>query len=111
MGSCLVEVNHIRLEVTLKLLLLQNQQMIQAFLSDAPQETLTDGIGSWRVNRRFEQLDTARFRHSSKARPKFAVVIPDQILWRLSIWGGFSQLLRHPGIRRRSGYAHVDHLP
>ena len=110
MGSCLVEVNHIRLEVTLKLLLLQNQQMIQAFLSDAPQETLTDGIGSWRVNRRFEQLDTARFRHSSKARPKFAVVITDQILRCWPIRSRLSQLLRDPRIGRRAGHAHVDDL-
>ena len=93
MRPCLVKVPHIRLEDTLKLLLLQDQQMIEAFLSDAPQETLTKGIGSWSMIGRFEDLDTANFRHPSKARPKFVVVISYQIRGRMSIRGGFSKLL------------------
>src|SRR5215467_28000 len=80
MGSCLVEVGHIRIEHALELLLLQDQQMVETFLPYAPQEPFTDGIGAFRVNRRFEDLDTARFRHTSKARPKFVVVISYQIL-------------------------------
>jgi hypothetical protein len=36
MGSCLIEVGHIRIEHALELLLMQDQQMVQAFLSDAP---------------------------------------------------------------------------
>ena len=87
---------------------MQNQQVIEAFLTHAPQEALTDGIGSRGMNRRFEDLDRARFRHTSKARPKFAIVIPNQILGSLSIGGGFSQLLRHPGIGRRASDADVD---
>ena len=69
MGSCLIEVRHIRIEHALELLLLQNQQMVQAFLPDTSQEALADGIGSGRVNRRFEQLDTTGCRHPSKAGP------------------------------------------
>ena len=84
--------------------------MIEAFLSHAPQEALTDGIGSWSMNRRFEQLDAARFRHPSKAGPKFAIVITNQILGRLPIRGGFPQLLCHPGIGRRACHADMDHL-
>jgi hypothetical protein len=110
MRSCLVEVGHIGIEHALELLLLNNQQMIQAFLSDAPQEALTDRIGSGRMNRRFQDLDAAGCGHTSEARPKFGIVIPNQVLWRLSIRGGFSQLLRHPGIGRRARYAHMDHL-
>ena len=102
MGSCLVEVNHIRLEVTLKLLLLQDQQMVQAFLSDAPQEALADAIGSWGMNRRFEDLDRARFRHTSKARPKLPVVITHEILGCLSIGRGFSQRYAPPRHRSES---------
>ena len=36
MGSCLVEVGHIAIEHALELLLLQDQQVIQTCLSDAP---------------------------------------------------------------------------
>ena len=77
MRSCLVEVLHIGIEHPLQLLLLQDEQVVQAFFADAPQEPFTDGIGAFRVNRRFKDLDTARFRHTSKARPKLAIVITD----------------------------------
>ncbi len=109
MGSCLVEVAHIGMEHALELLLLKNQQMVQAFLSDAPQKAFADGIGSWGMNRRFENL--TRGRHASKARPKFVVVITNQIFRYVPIRGGFSELLRNPRIGRRSGHAQVDHLP
>ena len=110
MGSCLVEVDHIRVEHALELLLMQNQQVVQAFLPHAPQKTLADGIGSWGMNRRFEDLDRARFRHTSKARPKLPVVITNEILGCLSIGRGFSQLLRHPGIGRRACHPYMDDL-
>src|SRR5690242_20306171 len=98
MRSCLVEVGDIGIEHALELLLLNNQQMIQAFLSDAPQEALADRIGSWSVIRRFENLDTTCPRHPSRAGTKFAVVITNQVLWCLPIRGSFSQLLGYPGI-------------
>jgi hypothetical protein len=49
---------------TLELLLLKDQQMVEAFLAYTPHEAFADGIGLWSMNRRFEQL---------------AVVITDQI--------------------------------
>jgi hypothetical protein len=85
MRSCLVEVGDIGIEHSLQLLLLQDEQVVQAFFSDAPQEPFTHGIRSWGMNRRFKQLDAAGFRHPNKARPKFAIVISNQILGRLPI--------------------------
>src|SRR5947209_19257423 len=41
--------------------------------------------------------------------PEFAIVITNEIFRRLPIGGGFSQLLRHPGISRRARHAHMDH--
>ncbi len=108
MGSCLVEVDHIRIEHALELLLLKDQQMIQAFLTNTSQEAFTDGIGSGSVNGGFEQLDATGRRHASKARPEFAVIITNQIFRRLPIRGRFSELLGHPGIRRRSCHADMD---
>ena len=110
MGSCLVEVGHIGIEHALEMLLMKNEQMIEAFLSNAPQIAFPDGIGSWGMIGRFQHLDAARFRHTSKARPEFAVVIPDQIRWCLPIRSRLSQLLRDPRIGWRSGHAHVDDL-
>ena len=105
MRSCLVEVHHIGIEDALELPLMQDQYVVQAFLPDTPQEALTDRIGSGSMNRRFEHLNRTGGRHTSKARPKFAIVITDQIFRCLSIGGGFSKLLCHPGISWRACHA------
>ena len=110
MRSCLVEVGDIGLEHALELLLLKDQQVVQAFLPHAPQKAFADGIGSWRVNRRLEKFDATGHRHARKAGPKLAIVITDQILGCLPIGGGFTQLLGHPGIGRRACHAYMDHL-
>src|SRR5260370_24674629 len=41
---------------------------------------------------------------------EFPVVIPNQISWCLSIWCCFPQLLRDPGIGRRSRHIYMDDL-
>jgi hypothetical protein len=56
---------------------MQDQHMVQAFLSYAPQEALTDGIGPRRVIGRYENLDATCPRHPSKAGPTFGIVITD----------------------------------
>ena len=42
----MVEVEDIRVEYALELLLLQDEQMVQAFTPHTPEKTFTDGIGS-----------------------------------------------------------------
>src|SRR5690348_16006020 len=81
MRSCLVEVHYIAIEHALELLLAEDQQMVQAFLTNTPHEALADGVGSWSVIRCFENLDTTCPRHPSEAGPKFAVVITNEIVW------------------------------
>ncbi len=98
------------MEDALELPLVEDQQMVEAFLPHTSQEAFTDSIGSWGMNRRFEDLDRARFRYTSKARPELAIVITNQILRRLPIGSGLSQLLRHPGIGRRACDANMDDL-
>src|SRR2546423_599706 len=85
MWACLVEVLHIRIQNALELLLLQNQQVVQAFLSDTPQEALADCIGAWGMIRRFQYLNAAGCGHSRETRRKFAIVITNQILGCLPI--------------------------
>ncbi len=110
LGSCLVKVRHIGIEDALELLLLMNQQMVETFLPYAPQEALADRIGSGSVIRRLENLNRTRGRHASKARPKFAIIITNEIFRCLPIRRCFSELLRHQGISWRACHAHVDHL-
>ena len=79
MGSCLIEVDHIRIEHALELLLMQDEQMIEAFTSYTPQEAFTDGIGSRGVIRRFENLDSTRSRNTGEVHPKLAIVLPKKV--------------------------------
>ncbi len=41
---------------------------------------------------------------------EFAIIIPDQVFWGVSIRSRFSQLLCHPEVCRRARYIHMDHL-
>src|SRR5437016_10807120 len=79
MRSCLVEVDHIGIEHALELLLLKDQQVVEAFLPHTPHEAFADRIGAWRMRGRFENLDATCPRHPSKARPEFAIVITNQV--------------------------------
>ncbi len=110
MWPCLVEIGHIGIEHALELLLVEDEEMVQAFLPHISQKAFTDSIGSWGMNRRFEDLDCARFRYTSKTRPELAIVITNQILRRLPIRRRFSQLLCRPGIGRRACHANMDDL-
>src|SRR5689334_417226 len=83
--------------------------MVEAFLSHTSQEALADGIGTGCMNRRLEQFDAAGCRHPSKARPKFAVVITNEIFRCLPIGDCVSERLCHPGISRESCHNHMDH--
>ena len=105
-----VEVGHIGIEHALELPLLQDQQVIQAFLSHTSQEAFTDGIGSWGMNRRLEKFDATGPGNSAEMRSILAVAITDQILRCLPKRGSFSQLLGDPRIGRGSCHTHMDHL-
>src|SRR5215470_9408649 len=102
MRSCLIEIRDVRMEHTLELPLLNNQQVIEACLPHAPQEALTNGIGSRCVNGRFEQLDATGLRHSAETGSKLAIVITDQILWRLPIGRCFPERYGPPRHRSAS---------
>src|SRR5215831_10432174 len=93
MGPCPIEVGDIAIEHALELFLMKDQQVVQAFLSYAPQKPLTDRIGSGSVIGGLEQLDATGPRHSLETGSILAVVITDQIFRPLPIRGRFSQLL------------------
>jgi hypothetical protein len=111
MRSCSIEVCHIPIEYSLELFLMEDQQMVKAFLPHTPQKAFADGIRSWRMIRCFENLNGTRCRYPGEARPKFVIIITNQILRCLPKWRGFSKLLRHPGIGGRSCHSRVDHAP
>jgi hypothetical protein len=110
MWSGSIEVLDIGVEDTVELLLMQDEQMIEAFTSYTPQEAFTDRIGSRGVIRRFENLDSTRSRNTGEVHPKLAIVIPKKVFRLLPIGRGFSQLLRYPDIARRSCDTDMDHF-
>ena len=100
MRSGLIEVRYIEVKYALKLFLVEDQQVVKAFLSDTPQEAFADGIGSWSSIGCFEDLYGTGCSHTSETRPKFAIVITNEVLRCLPIRSGFPKLLRHPSVGR-----------
>ena len=111
MGSGLIEVDNISFEKPAELLLMKNQEMIQAFSPHAPQKAFADGIGLRRLVGRTKHFDATCYCHSCKIQPEFPVVISNQIGGCLSVRSCLSQLLRYPGISRRARYIHMDDSP
>ncbi len=93
----------------LVLLLMEDEQLIEAFTSDTAQEPLTDGIGSRGVIRRCENLNATRLGNLRKTHPKLAIVVPDEILRSHAIGRGLPKLLRGPRVGGRSRHTDMDH--
>jgi len=68
----------------MELLLLEDQHVILALSPHTPQKAFTDGIGSWRVIRRFEYLDAARCCHASETGSKLAIMVANEVV--LATW-------------------------
>ena len=111
MWSRPVEIRDVGTQDTMQLLLMEDQHVVQALSSHTAQKAFTDRISSWRMIRRFKYLDTAGCCNTSETGPKFALVITDEILRRVSIGSRLPQLLRGPSVGRRSRHTDVDHLP
>jgi hypothetical protein len=87
----LVEVEHIRVKHTMELLLMQDEQMIEAFTLDTAQKPFTHGIRSRSVIRDGEHLDVTCLREPCEAHPELAIMITDEVLRSLAIGGGLPQ--------------------
>ena len=80
MRSCLVKVGDIRIEDALELLLMEDEQMVEALTPDTAQEAFTDGIGTWSVIRDCEHLNVTRLRNAREGHPELGIIILDEIL-------------------------------
>jgi hypothetical protein len=110
----MIEVEDIRVEYALELLLMQDEQIVEAFPPHTPEKAFTDGIGSRSMIWYCENLDVTRLGNPCEAHPELAIMITDEILRPLSKGGGLPQLLGDPSVGRiswKSVDADVDHLP
>jgi hypothetical protein len=108
MRSSSVKVHAKCLEKMIQLLLMQDQEVIQAFSSHTQEKAFTDGIRSWSSVRCSKDLDAAGCCHTGKMRAEFAIIVPHQVFGSFSIRSGLAQLLRYPEICRRSRHIHMD---
>ena len=91
------------------LLLMEDEQMIEALTPHTAQEPLTDGIGAWGVIGGCEHLDATRFSNPHEGHPKLAIIITDEVLRSNTKSGSFPKLLCRPRIGGRACHAYVDH--
>jgi hypothetical protein len=96
-------------EHPVELLLLQDEQLVEALPSHTPQKALADGIGSRGVIRRCEPLAATRQRNPREVHPERAIVITDEVCGSLSKCRGFSKLLCSPNVTETACDADMDH--
>ena len=92
------------------LLLMQDEQTIETLTSHTAQEPLTDGIGTWGMIGRFEQLDATGLGNPREGHAKLAIVIADEVLRSHPKGRGFAKLLRRPRVGGRACHADMDHF-
>ena len=81
------------------LLLMEDEQMVEALTPDTAQEAFTDGIGTWSVIWDCEYLNVIRLRNPRQGHPKPGIIILDEILRPHTKGSGFPK--RHvPSTRR-----------
>ena len=111
MWSCPIEILDVGTQDTMQPLLIEDQHVIQALSPNTSQKAFTDGIGSWRMIGRFENLDVACCCNSSETGPKLAIMIANEIFRRVSIRSRLPQLLCGPSIGRRARHPDMDDFP
>jgi len=65
------------MEDALELLLMQDEQVIEALTPHTSEEAFTDGIGTRGVIRGFENLNVTRLRNPREAHTKLGIIITD----------------------------------
>jgi hypothetical protein len=104
----MIKVGDIGSEDSLKLPLIEYQQVIEAFPSDTAQETFADGVRTRSMGRCAQHVDGTSLRDTGEARSELAIVIANQIPGSLPIRCGFAKPLGYPGVGRRSCDSHMD---
>jgi hypothetical protein len=111
MGSASVEIRDICREHGEQMVVIPDEQMVQALTAERTDEPLTDCIGTRRTERGFNDLNPAASSHRGKMLPILLVVVSDEVLGATTKRRGFTLLLGNPGIGRVARYAQMNHPP
>ncbi len=85
--------------------------MIQAFAANRANKSLTKGVSTRRGDRGLENVDACPLSDCPDVMAVFAVIVAQKEARRLTERRGFSDLLRHPGIRWVAGDTDMYHSP
>ena len=105
-----VEVLHPFGQDPTKVILAEDQDVIEALASQGAEKSLTDGVQVGRLRRDRDDVDARAVGSGGKVAPKLPVVVSDQEPWRLVVRGRLSQLLGDPGIGRDARDVDVENL-
>ena len=95
-----VEVRHILLEHAPQMSFTHDEQVIEAFASNAPQQPLANGIRPRCFDWGSQHLDPTSPCDGLEVRAILRIIISDQIRWRDAVGCGLAQLLSTPDICR-----------
>jgi hypothetical protein len=106
----IVEIN-VATDKTRKLLLMQDEEMIQAFTSHRTDESFTDGIRPWGFEWGFDFFDATASGHRRKLLAILLVIVANEIFGVLAPGCGLPKLLSRPGISWMAGNSHMLDFP
>jgi hypothetical protein len=108
MRSRVVEVRAVLAQGAAQLALVQDQEVIEALASDAPQEALARGVRARCPDGRAQHRDPTARRDAGERGPVLAVVVADEGARGAAEGRRLAQLLRYPGVRRVPRDANMD---
>jgi len=88
----------------------QNDEVVQTFSPNGPDQTLGVGILPWTLSSREHFLDLQRLQTPGNFQPVHAIPISDQVTGRFPICECFDDLLGYPRRGRVIRYVEVQHL-
>ncbi len=98
MRSRLIEVDDVFLEHVAEVLFPEDQDVIEAFASDAPDQPLADRVGPRRLHGGSQYLNPAARGNGGEVWTVLGIVVTNEILRRRTERRGLAQVLGNPGI-------------
>src|SRR5579863_923180 len=111
MGSIGVEIVDICLEDSEQMVVIADEQMVQALAAHRTDEPFTDGIGARRTKRGLDDFNLGPSGDRSEMLPILLVVIANKVFWALTEWRGFPQSLGYPSVGRMARHTEMYHPP
>ena len=108
MGASLIEEDHIGLEQPRELLLVKDQEVIQAFSSHAPQKAFTHGIRDGAFGTASEEPSSHSLLQRAQNSGQICDHYPESNILELVHTGSPPAAVRDPGIGRSSCHIHMN---